>query len=317
MRRWITAVSVAAAIWPATAQPQGFRGSVTGFVYAPASRSVRPLLGVRGAASMGSALLDQVDWASVAPGGRAALAVKDGQVQVLLGLDGLVPAQVSVDGLIDSPGRVAWSRDGRFAAVYASSTGLLQRVRFGGAAPLADTPLDISSLGRVTALAINVAGDRIAFGIDSAGLYLVEAGQSPALISAIAQPAAAAFDDSGQRLYAVDAATGRILEFNSGAGEAEFAALDQADVAGLAVSGNGRYLLVTCKTAKTVSVYDIASRTLANTIPLDFAPSRLDRLSADPVFLLNGDKGSEWLLILDATETPGVYFVPAGSEEPL
>ena len=141
--------------------------------------------------------------------------------------------------------------------MYSSASGLLQRIRFGAPSPTADPPLDTSSLGRLTALAVNAAGGRIAFGTDAGRLYLVENGQSSALISStIAQPSAAAFDDSGQHLYALDAKTQRIIEFNSGAGETEFTTLDGADAAvGLALSANGRYVLVT-GASKTVRVYE-------------------------------------------------------------
>ncbi len=317
MCRWIAGISLAALAWPATAQ-LGFSGSVAGFVYSPTSRSVRPLLGVPGATSIGSPLLDQVDWASVAPGGAAALAVKDGHLTVLVGLATLAPSEAALDGLIDSPDRIAWSKDGSFAVVYSSASGLLQRVRFSAPGPVPDLPLDISSLGHMTTLAINTTGAGIAFGVDAGQLYLVENGQSPALLSStIAQPAAAAFDDSGQRLYALDAATQRIIEFDSGAGGAEFVTLDSTDTAvGLAVSANNRYVLVT-GAAKTVRVYETSSRNLVNTIPLDFSPSRMERLSADSVFLLNGASSSEYLLVLDARETPRVYFVPAASEDHL
>jgi hypothetical protein len=318
MCRWTTAISFVILAGSAGAQPEGFRGSVAGFVYSPASRSVRPLLGVRGATSIGSPLVEQVGWASVAPGGRAALAVKDGHLAVLLGLSTLAPYDAASDGLIDAADRVAWSRDGRFAALYSSASGLLQRIRFGAPSPTADPPLDTSSLGRLTALAVNAIGGRIAFGTDAGRLYLIENGQSFALISStIAQPSAAAFDDSGQHLYALDATTQRIIEFNSGAGETEFTTLDGADPAvGLALSANGRFVLVT-GASKTVRVYEASSRSLINTIPLDFTPSRMERLETDPVFLLNGDNDGEYLLVLDARETPSVYFIPAASEERL
>ena len=69
--------------------------------------------------------------------------------------------------------------------------------------------------------------------------------------------------------------------------------------------------------SKTVRVYEASSRSLINTIPLDFTPSRMERLATDAVFLLNGDNDGEYLLVLDARETPGVYFIPAASEERL
>ena len=307
---YVSLALVVCSVGPAPAQTQSFGAAVSGFVFNPGARTVRPIVGVRGAAQLGAAVLDQTDIAWVAPGGRAAIAGKNGRTIVLRDF-----AETAVDGLIDSPDRVAWSSGGSYAVLYSSATGRLQRLRFTPDAALADPPSDLSQLGRVSALAIDVTGRQIAIGIADAGLYLVNDGQSPALISSTAQPAAAAFDDSSQRLYALDLEKGRIIQFEPGAGEAQFASLDQMDPASLAVSGNGQYLLVTDRAARAVQVFDIASRTLANTITLDFAPSRLERLSNSPVFLLNGDNPNEWLLVLDASQTPGVYFVPAPGEE--
>ena len=310
------ALALAIPALTANAQPGTFQAPVTGFVFSPISHTLRPIAGVRGASHLGKAVLDEVDWASPAPGGRVAVTGRSGRTEVVEGLSGSGPsAAVSPAGpLIDLVDRIAWSRDGRFAAIYSSSGGLLQRLRLGGAEVGASAPADCFPLGRVTALAID-RGGRIAAGFAGSGLYLIEEGQSPTPISS-RQTAAIAFDDAG-RLYAIDLETRRILEFGDATGPAEVASLEDPGDADLAVSANGRYLLVTGQSPPAVRVYDIHERSLVNTIPLDFAPSRLERLSADGLFLLNGDRRGEWLLVLDAADVPAVYFVPAASEEEL
>ena len=87
----------------------------------------------------------------------------------------------------------------------------------------------------------------------------------------------------------------------------------EASNPGLAVSGDSRYLLLVDAASRSICVYDTASHDLLNTIPLDFAPSRLEALSATPAFLLNGDRSNEWLMILDAATSPRVYFVPVAA----
>jgi hypothetical protein len=66
---------------------------------------------------------------------------------------------------------------------------------------------------------------------------------------------------------------------------------------------------------RTIRVYDTASHALSATLPLDFAPTRMDAISTSPVFLLNGDNENEWLLLLDARNIPATYFVPASTED--
>jgi hypothetical protein len=304
---------------PANAQSTSFHGPISGFVYSPVSRTVRPLFGIPGATHLGSPVLDQVDSASIAPGGKWALIAKGGHSSFMRGLSDLAPTESSPDGLIDAVDRTLWNRDGSYVLLYSSSQNRLQRVRFSDSGAVADRALDLAPWGQVTALAIDAAGRQIAFGVAGSGLYLFEAGQSPALLSSMARPAAAAFDGTGRHLYAVDLDQQRIVEFDSGSSALDFAPLAQTDVTaaspvGLTVSGDGRYLLLSDSAAQAVRVYETASRSLVNTIPLDFIPSRFEALSPS-TFLLNGNNKNEWLLVLDTGQIPGVSFVPANREE--
>jgi hypothetical protein len=87
------------------------------------------------------------------------------------------------------------------------------------------------------------------------------------------------------------------------------------DPTGLAVSGTGRYLLVADKGSRALRVFETATRTSLDPIPLDFSPVHLERLSTGPTFLLNRPGDKHWLLVVDATDAPRVYFVPAGVED--
>jgi hypothetical protein len=321
MFRWFIVVAIAmlsGPARPAAAQSSNVAGPNCGFVYQPNSRAIRPLLGVPGSSHIGPPVLKGMSFASISPDGDSALITMGGQSFFVHGLAALAPVESSASGLIGAVDRVQWNRDGSFALLYSSSTNRLQRVQVSGAA--ADTPIDLSPWGPAATLAIDPAGSQIAFGVAQSGLYLFAAGQSPALLSSMAGPAAAAFDPTGQHLYAVDVDQQQIWEFDSGSGAFQFASLIQANApavipAGLAVSGDGQKLLLADRAAQSVRVYDTASGSLANTIALDFVPSRFEALSAAPTFLLNGERSNEWLLILDARQLPGVFFVPAAGEE--
>jgi len=322
MSRCFISISIAVLSLPgglAKAQSTSFHGPISGFVYSHTSRTVRPLFGIPGATYIGSPLLDQVDSASIAPGGKWAMITKGGHSAFMRGLSDLAPAESSPDGLIDAVDRVLWNRDGSYALLYSSSGNRLQRVRLSDTGATADVPLDLSPWGQATVLAIDPAGQQIAFGVAGLGLYLFGAGQSPALLYSMASPAAAAFDGTGRRLYAVDLDRQQITEFDSGSSALDFASLAQPDApavspVGLAVSGDGRYLMLADSASQAVRVYETASRSLANTIPLDFTPSRFEALSSG-TFLLNGDNSNEWLLVLDARQLPSISFVPANRED--
>jgi hypothetical protein len=234
-------------------------------------------------------------------------------------LSGAAPVAAIAKGTIDDVDRMAWNRDASFAVLYSSSGARLQRVRFAADQVSVDDPVDLRLWGAVTTLAIDPSGRQIAFGIAGSGIYVMDGTQSPALLVSMTRPAAAAFSDTG-RLYAVDAETRRIVAFGSDLSPAEFTIADPADgvefePVGLAVSTTGSYLMVADRGTRTVRVYETATRTLANTLPLDFDPVHMQRLSIGATYLLNQAQGKDWLLVLDATDKPRVYFVPAGEEE--
>src|SRR5262249_22252015 len=145
---------------------------------------------------------------------------------------------------------------------------VLQPVRFCAGGPAAGEAIDLSPWGSATTLAIDPAGRRIAFGVAGAGLYVFDAGQSPALLSDIAQPAAAAFDDQG-RLYPLDGAPQRLLQFDPGGSGFEFASLAASadspaiDAVGMAVSAGGRFVMLADRAGRAVRVYETATRTLS------------------------------------------------------
>lgn len=322
MFRWSLSASLAVLCWsaaPAIAQTAAFHGPISGFVYTPASRTVRPVLGVAGAAQIGAPVLHDVDFASIAPNGEWALVSHAGRSSLLHDLSNLAPVRSPASGLLNAVDRVVWSRDGSFALLYSSSQNQLQRVNVSAAEATPDAPLDLSPWGSPATLAIDPAGQQIAFGVAGSGLYLFAPGQSPALLSPLGQPAASAFDGSGKRLYVVDAAQQQIFVFDSGSSALSFASLAQdgspaVTPVGMTVSGDGHYLLLADSAGKTVRVYDTTSATLVNSLTLNFMPSRFEALSATPTILLNGDNPAEWLLVLDARQSPSISFVPARQE---
>jgi hypothetical protein len=323
MSRWFIGASIATLSWlagSAAAQTAIFHGPILGFVYIDGSRTIRPLLGIPGAARMGAPIIGNIDFASIAPNSNSALITKAGQSSFIRGLAELTPVSSSVNGLIDAVDRVVWNRDGSVALLYSSSGNQLQRIQVSATGASPDPPMDLSPWGTLTALTIDPAGRHIAFGVAGSGLYFFTAGQSPALLSSMAQPSVAAFDGTGQHLYAVDLAQQQIFEFDSATNTLAFAALSQPNAPavtpiGLAVSGDGRYLLLADSAAQAVRVYDTVSASVAATIPLDFPPSRFEALSPVPTFLLNGGNPTEWLMLLNARQLPGLSFVPANREE--
>jgi len=139
------------------------------------------------------------------------------------------------------------------------------------------------------------------------------------LVSSMARPAVAAFDSSGRRLYAVDSDQQQVWFFDSGAA-VRLTSLAEPNApavspVGAVVTVDGQYLLLVDSAAREVRILETGSGALANTLPLSFTPTRFEPLSNVPTFLLNGDRRNEWLLLLDASQTAHLSFVPASQEE--
>ena len=217
--------------------------------------------------------------------------------------------------LMDAVDRVVWSRDGNFAVFYSAVHRRFQRVRFSASEAMVDAPVDLAGNGPVTALAIDPAGRQIAIGVAGAGLFLADAGQAPVLLSSMTQPAAVGFrrwrapvrGRSGRGAYC--GIRRRIgAPWNSPCWWSRMAR--RLKPAGLAVSSGGRYLMMIDRAAQAVSVYETGRTAWPTRCRSVAPPSRVEPLSA-ATFLFNGDESNGWLLILDATEDPTVYFVPA------
>jgi hypothetical protein len=298
---------------PAHAQINAFDIPTAGIVYSYGSRAIRPVIGFPGSAYIGKAILTDLNESWVAPGGKWAIVNTpdhSGLVNLLA-----APSNAAVTGMIDGIDRAAWSRDASFAVLYSSSTAQLQRIKLSNNQVSLDPPMDLGPWGVPATLAIDPAG-LVAFGITGAGLYVVNGNQTPTLLLSMIRPTAAAFSDSG-RLYAVDRETARIVEFAADGSPSDFATVEVSAGAefqpvGLAVSGSGKYVVVADRGTQSLRVWETATRTPLDSIPLDFVPAVMERLAAGSTFLLNRPRATEWLLVLDATDIPRVYFVPAG-----
>src|SRR5687767_14444645 len=126
------------------AQPLDVRAPIAGFVHQKGLRSLRPIFGVAGSALLGPSLLNDVDSASISPGGKWALVTTEGRTRLLRGMSELAPMEAAGGNLIEAVDSVVWSRSGAFAVLHSSSTRQLQRVRFSARDAFPDSPISIS-----------------------------------------------------------------------------------------------------------------------------------------------------------------------------
>src|ERR1022692_2959685 len=287
-RLFIALCALAISGWAQTSA--GVAGPVTGFIFDAQVGAVRPMLGIPGAAYLGNVVAAGMNAASVAPDGSAALAVQQlGRLVLYTGLRSATPpVALHVPGAIAGVDHFAWApinnanNAGSAAVVYSSRTG--------------------------QALIVGVASN------DYGGIYLASAASGIQRIAHAASPSA--IDFSGSSLYFADNQAQQIWQVQSYAGTpaAVLFANDSgiSSPAGLQVSADGQRLYAANAGSRTLSVYDITSRSPVQSLDLNFTPTRLDRFGDSSVFLLNGT-GQEPLYVM-RDGGPGkaaVYFVPS------
>ncbi|MFN7996372.1 MAG: hypothetical protein U0Q18_22360 [Bryobacteraceae bacterium] len=292
-------------------------GPVAGYVFDSQARVVRPMVGIPGAAYMSSPVVSNVDIASVAPEGSAALATRGGQLLLFTGLGTATPASIHVTGSIAAPDRFAWAAGGSSAAIYSSQSRQAQILTGLQQTPAAAAPIDLSSLsGKITAMAFD--GRQILIGLSSAGaggIYSVTAQGAPKRLASSDSPSAIAL--AGADLYFSDNQSQQIWHVqNYGTQAAAMLFAADSNIAtpvGLQVSTDSRRLYVANADNRNLTAYDLASRTPVESLSLDFAPAQLDRFGTSSVLLLNtSSQGKGPLHILsDGTGKLAVYFVPA------
>lgn len=290
-------------------------GPVTGFIFDGQTASLRPMLGIPGAAYLGAPAVSKIDAAAVSPDGSAALAVQAGRLVLYTGLRNAAPAVVTIPGAIAAD-RFAWAADSGSAAVYSSKSGQAQILSKLAQTPAAGAAIGLTGMaGTVTALAFD--GQRILFGVESAtagGIYSVDAHAAPQRIAPAASPSAIGL--AGADLYFADKQSQQIWQVQSYAGTsaAVLFANDSSisSPAGVQLSADGQRLYVANAGSRKLAVYDIASRAPAQSIALTCTPTRLDHFGDSSVLLLN-DTGQGPLYVLSDSHAakPAVYFVPA------
>lgn len=282
-------------------------GPVAGFVFDGNVNAVRPMLGLPGAAYLGSPVVEGLEAAGIAPDGSRALAVREGRLYLITGLKTGEAAAKAVEGAVEGADLFAWAADGSAAVAYASRTRQAQIIREAAAGEA----LDLSALpGTVVSLALSASGKLIAgvVGEESGGVYLAADAR---LLAAAGYPAAMVA--AGQDLFFADRDRDQIcqvLKFEEQPAAVVFAAGVSAPV-GVQVYGGQ----VFAAGSGGLDIFDLASRASAAHIGLEFAPTGLASFGERALWLMNAPKDGEPLYVLSAAGAPAVYFVPAGREE--
>src|ERR1035437_10248709 len=103
------------------AQTPSWNLPASGYVYDSVAGTIRPVLGFPGSSYAGPAVRTDGAWASVAPGGRAALVSQHGRLWWAQDLSNANLPPVGIDAM-DSTSDCRWSADASTAAILSSGT---------------------------------------------------------------------------------------------------------------------------------------------------------------------------------------------------
>lgn len=310
------------ACFPAVAihgQQRQVSGPVAGYVFGGAA--LRPIAGVPGGATLGEALdlgLAASD-AAISPRlDSAIVTASDGSLR-LFRLGGHSATEVSWNGVSRGPARVVYSPSGMAAAIYASGrvqivSGLPNSPLLAFAAELGSYPV------RPARQSANVAPQAMAVSDDAAWLLVVSEGRVRLLGASGASSvllegtrgvsvAFAPGSHAAAVLNGASASLHRFLDVSAAPSQMQrLPAPGLAEPVGLAFSADGKFLLAAARTAKSVTIFDLAGGG-ATTLECNCAPTGVARLGN--MFRLT-DAGSGPVWLVDAGTSPArIVFVPA------
>lgn len=299
------------------AQQPGLRGPVSGLVYDEPARAVRAILGVPGSSYLGAPVLASLDFASVAPNGRLAVALQAGHLTLVR-----FGAETTTETLAENyptPSLSSWAADSSSVALYGAEAGIAVWRKL-DAAPEPARLGNPASLGLVSALSLEEGARSvvlIARGEGNSAVYRAAEGSEPALLaSGLDITSIAAGADA---VYFADRAAHTVSAVRGAAEVSQIAneALGVKDPVGLALIG-GELLAASGENHELLRL-NPATGELLGRIALGFAPDRLNRLTlgadgGSPLYSLKSrGQANDPLEVLDASRG-AVFFVPASLE---
>lgn len=222
-----------------------FRGPDSGLLYDPPTQSIRSINGLIGAAQLANAVVDGVEWGSVAPSGKLALFKKGGNLLALVVQ--AVPA-TDVVGQADAPDEVLWAADSQSATLVWTTTKTVQRIAVGtNGTVTSDVKRELSLDGEIRSVGAGAAGTLVV-AVAGRGVYVVELQKMTSrLLLPLPECRAILTSTDESALFAIDGERGILYRISFGEEQPTVVSADTDRLAGvtrMANSTNGRGLLL-------------------------------------------------------------------------
>jgi len=305
-----------------SAQSIQIGGPITGLVFDAPTASLRQVLGMPGAARLGPPAISDVNWATVAPNGRIALVMRQGETR-LVSRDDLSQDQagIPVESVVDEPQLSAWAADSSSVVLYSPSSRSIQWLRLTTLAALAEPPIPLTGVDGVVSALVADSSSRLAvIAVAGAGVYRVSAADGTTQLLPSTDVSAIALEPGGaSTLLVADRTTAQVLQvLNPGSEHPEVSTLltdaeRLADVSALGFTSDHKLLYFASRTTQLLYQFDRSTAMLSDGISLDAPVTQFLPLGRASLLLLGvRDTVDAPLYLLDDRSGPNIFFVPAG-----
>ena len=293
MRRALLFLAALPSIHNLLAQSSGVSGPVEGFAFDAPTRSIRAVIGSLGSASLGPAVLNQLDFASIAPRQNYGIVFTHGQAHLVLQLGSGKVSVVPLQGSRLGANGVVWSDDGSTAVLYSQAGNWIQTFTGFPTSVSAGPLTSIAPLGGLlSAVAADIHGAQIVIGItgEHAGVYEITGGQGPVPVLNISDPVALAFSADGTTLYALDGLANQVSELvlSPSVGAAQTWPLGTQNAVAIRSAVNAsnlNILYVAAGSDQLLLAFDPSTRQQIASVPLRFAPTAIEPLGNNSFLL--------------------------------
>lgn len=294
------------------AQSANWAPPLLGYIFDAVGKSIRPLSGIPGAASLESALAvpSKLEHASISPNRKFALAeTKDSNHLLLVTWTGTTAFLSELEGAPSSAEQIAFAASGSTAAIWNHDSGKIQVWK-----GLPDQPSLYREIEATELTALGVSDDGDAVAAASADIGLILAGSGKTL--AAGNFSGLAFLPGTHDLAAAEQSIDQILLIRRVDSDADTVQLasNQDGVSqpiAVAFSSDSRKLLVANLRGQSVLSIDMESRAVIVT-PCDCEAEGLYREQGNAVFRLTNGSQDMIALFDGDSEAPRVLLIPAG-----
>lgn len=285
LRRLILVLGTAAICLPQASVR--FRGPESGLLYDPPTQSIRNITGLMGAAQLGDAVIEGVEWATVAPSGKVALYKKgDG----LLAFSAQTASAVIAVAQAEAPDDVLWAGDSQSAVLLWPNSKILQRVAIDGAGVVSAEPRKEFGLdGQISAITTGTS-DTLVAAIAGRGVYLVDLQKlSSRLLLPLNDCLAIVSSGDNSAVFAIDGVHGVLYRIGLGDEQPTVVSADSERLMGvtrMANASNGRGVLLANSETRKIYQWRAGDQLLTDVAALEAPVTVLRPIGRNSLFLL-------------------------------